>query len=71
MRKILSLLLLLSLITFFMIYITSCYDLKKDAWKETVKEKLYAFQNSDGGFLKMTHLQALPLPRPLTKAYTY
>ncbi|WP_422446498.1 hypothetical protein [Thermoanaerobacterium sp. DL9XJH110] len=50
MRKILSLLLLLSLITFFMIYITSCYDLKKDAWKETVKEKLYAFQNSDGGF---------------------
>jgi hypothetical protein len=69
-KDILSLLLLLSLITFFMIYITSCYDLKKDAWKETVKEKLYAFQNSDGGF-KDDSFTNPSSPRPLTKACTY
>lgn len=40
----------LFLIAFFIINITSCYELKRNVWEETVKEKLYAFQNSDGGF---------------------
>jgi hypothetical protein len=40
----------LFLIAFFMINMTSCYELKRNVWEETVKEKLYSLQNSDGGF---------------------